>query len=150
MYHWIVERKVRRTFAALSTGDAGPMLAALAPRFTYRFYGQHALAGTRHSPEAMRLWWERVYRLFPTIGFEADEVLVRGWPWRTRISTIATVRAELPDGGAYENDMHQFMLLRWGAITEIRTMEDTQHLACTLAKIARDGVAEAGTAPVSD
>lgn len=114
MYHWIVERKVRRTFAALSTGDAGPMLAALAPRFTYRFYGQHALAGTRHTPEAMRLWWERVYRLFPTIGFEADEVLVRGWPWRTRISTIATVRAELPDGGAYENDMHQFMLLRWG------------------------------------
>lgn len=77
MYHWFVARKVRATFAQISTGDWEPMIAGMAPRFSYRFYGDSALSGERHTLEALRLWWARSFRLLPRPAFQVDEV---SWP----------------------------------------------------------------------
>jgi hypothetical protein len=65
MYHWFVARKVRDTFAQISSGDWEPMITGMATRFSYRFYGQSALSGERHTLDGLRLWWARSFRLLP-------------------------------------------------------------------------------------
>ena len=65
MYHEIVRRRVVALFAAVSSGDARPVIEGLAPRFEHFFLGDHALGGRRVTLEKTRLWYERLYRLLP-------------------------------------------------------------------------------------
>ncbi|WP_041938961.1 MULTISPECIES: nuclear transport factor 2 family protein [Frankia] len=150
MYHRIVAGRVRAAFAAINAGDWESMIAGMAPTFTYRFYGDHALSGERHTSAALRLWWQRTERLLPGTVFRVDDVLVAGWPWSTRVATRVTVDAGLPDGSRYDNVVMQFMRMRWGKITEVRTLEDTAVLARALDRLAAAGLAEAHAAPITD
>lgn len=150
MYHRIVARRTRAIFHAINTGDYEPMLAGLASPFEYQFHGEHCLAGRRTTVTAMRAWWERVFRLMPQVRFEPAEILVVGWPWNTRIAVSATVSGPLPDGSVYQNTLNQFMRLRWGRITQIRTLEDTEVLRRALDVLAASGVTEAHAAPITD
>jgi ketosteroid isomerase-like protein len=150
MYHRIVARKVRQAFAGISAGDFESMISAMAPRFTYTFYGDHALAGQRHTTAALRLWWQRGARLLPNPSFTVEEVIVAGGPWSTRIATRVRVTATLPGGSRYENVFMQFMRMRWAKITEIRTLEDNVVLQRALDEVAAAGVAEAHAAPITD
>jgi hypothetical protein len=56
MYHRIVANKVRSTFGQISAGNWEPMITGMAPRFSYTFYGEHALSGERHTIDALRRW----------------------------------------------------------------------------------------------
>lgn len=150
MYHRIVANKVRSVFGQISAGDWEPMITGMAPEFTYRFYGDHALSGERHTTEALRRWWERSFRLFTDPRFSVDEVIVAGPPWNTRIATRVHIRAALPDGSAYENVFMQTMHMRWARITEVHTLEDTAVLEGALDALAASGVAEAHAAPIAD
>jgi ketosteroid isomerase-like protein len=150
MYHWFVARKVRATFAQIGEGDWEPMIAGLAPRFSYRFYGDSALSGERHTLEALRLWWARSFRLLPNPTFQVDEVIVAGGPWATRIATRVRVHAPLPDGSAYDNVFMQNLYMRWARITEIHTLEDTAALQRTPDHLAEIGVGEARAEAISD
>ncbi|MFI1396009.1 nuclear transport factor 2 family protein [Streptomyces sp. NPDC020681] len=150
MYHRIVATKIRRTFADMSAGKPQSLASAMAPTFTYRFYGDHALSGERHTLDALRRWAERGARLIPDPRFRVDEVIVTGPPWATRVATRVSVSAELPGGSRYENVFMQFMHLRWAKITEVRTLEDTAVLERALDTVAASGVAEAHAAPISD
>lgn len=150
MYHRIVASKVRGVFAAINAGDWETMVAGMAPTFTYRFYGDHALSGERHTAAALRLWWQRIDRLLPGTTFDVDDVLVAGWPWATRVATSVTVNAGLPDGTRYQNVITQFIRMRWGKITEVRTLEDTVVLQRALDALAAAGVAEAHADPITD
>jgi hypothetical protein len=67
-----------------------------------------------------------MYRLFPGLSFEVQDVVVRGGPWHTRIFTQLEFVKPLPDGTRYGNVVMQRMVMRWGRITEIQTLEDTQ------------------------
>jgi ketosteroid isomerase-like protein len=150
MYHRIVAAKVRQAFADLSAGKPDPLGEVMAPRFTYRFYGEHALPGERHTREALRRWTDRVARLLPGGRFQVHDVIVAGWPWNTRIATRVTVRATLPGGVPYENVFMQTIRMRWGRITEVHTLEDTAVLTRALDALAASGVAEAHAAPITD
>jgi ketosteroid isomerase-like protein len=150
MYHSIVARKVRATFAQISAGNWQPMLTGMAAQFSYTFYGTSALAGERHTIEALRQWQERSSRLLGCPTFEVEEVIVAGGPWATRIATRVRVRAALPDGSTYENIFMQNMRMRWARITEIRTLEDTAVLQQALDRLADSGIAEAHAAPITD
>ncbi|APU19245.1 nuclear transport factor 2 family protein [Actinoalloteichus sp. GBA129-24] len=150
MYHRFVARRVRRIFAMISAGDWQPMVDGMAPSFTYRFHGEHALSGSRHTTGALRAWWERCFRLMPDPTFRVEEVLVTGPPWSTRVATVLTVTADLADGSRYENVVHQFVRMRWGRITEVRTLEDTLVLQRALDRLAASGFAEAHAAPITD
>jgi ketosteroid isomerase-like protein len=150
MYHAIVERKLRHVFARLGAGDFAPMLDSLAPRFCYRFEGDSPIGGLRSSRDSMRLWWERMYRLFPGLSFEVRDVVVAGGPWHTRIFTQLDFVKPLPDGTRYGNVVMQRMVMRWGRISEIHTLEDTQRCMRLLAWQARNGKEEARSAPISD
>jgi ketosteroid isomerase-like protein len=150
MYHWFVARKVRDTFAQISSGEWEPMIAGMATRFSYRFYGQSALSGERHTLEGLRLWWARSFRLLPSPTFQVDEVIVAGGPWATRIATRVRVQAELPDGSIYDNVFMQNLYMRWARITDIHTLEDTAALQHMLDRLAATGVAEAHADPITD
>jgi ketosteroid isomerase-like protein len=150
MYHWIVARQVRATFAQISAGNWEPMLSGMAAEFSYTFYGTSALAGERHTIEAVRQWQERGSRLLGRPVFEVEEVIVAGSPRATRIATRVRVRATLPDGSGYENVFMQNMRMRWARITEIHTLEDTAVLQQALDRLADGGIAEAHAAPITD
>jgi ketosteroid isomerase-like protein len=148
MYRLIVAIRVKRTWRALQLGNADAVLVQLAERFEHRFAGEHALGGTRHTRESQTAWFERLFRLLPDIRFTVRDLLVTGWPWHTRAVTIIDVR--LQSEPAYRNTVVQLIELRWGKITRIENLEDTQRLAQLLETRARQGTAEAVAAPISD
>lgn len=150
MYHRIVAGKVRQVFTEINAGNWEPMLAGMAPTFTYRFYGDHAMSGERHTIAAMRRWWERTARLLPGMTFDVQEVLVSGWPWSTRVATRVKVSGKLPDGSVYANDFMQFMHMRWAKIDEVHTLEDTAVLERALDAMYAAGLEEAHAAPITD
>ena len=98
----------------------------------------------------MRLWWERVFRLLPGIRFDVQEVVISGCPWNMRVAVRSLVSGELPNGELYSNTAFQFMKLRWGRITRIETMEDTQILEQALQVVAGSGCVEALEPPMNE
>jgi ketosteroid isomerase-like protein len=149
MYRAIVARRVRTAWEHLARGDYGYVLDQLAPTFTHSFAGDHALGGERSSIDVQRAWFERLFRLLPGVELRVEDVLVRGWPWRTRAVALIHVRTTVA-GRPYENEVAQTIELRWGRITLIHNLEDTQKLARVLERLAGAGVDEAGAEPITD
>jgi len=81
MYGFIVRRLVRRSFRRLSAGDYETVLKQFSPDIVFCFSGEHALGGELRGVEPTRRWFQRIYRLFPGIGFEPQAVVVNGWSW---------------------------------------------------------------------
>jgi ketosteroid isomerase-like protein len=149
MYRAIVARRVRKAWEQLGRGDYEYVLEQVAPSFTHRFAGNHALGGERSRRDAQRAWFERLFRVLPGVEFRLEDVLVRGWPWRTRAVALVSVRATVA-GRPYENEVAQTIDLRWGRITRIDNLEDTQKLAAALEWLAAAGVDEAQAKPITD
>jgi ketosteroid isomerase-like protein len=148
MYRAIVARRVRTAWEHLARGDYGYVLDQFGPRFTHSFAGDHALGGERSSPAAQRAWFERLFRLLPGIEFRIEDVLVRGWPWRTRAVALIRVHATVA-GQPYQNEVAQTIDLRWGRITRIHNLEDTQKLAATLERLGASGLEDALAEPIT-
>jgi ketosteroid isomerase-like protein len=149
MYRRIVEARVRKAWRHLASGNYDYVLDQFAPEFEYSFAGEHALGGTRHSREAMTGWFERLFELFPGIRFEVADVLVKGWPWGTKVVVLVDVATDVA-GEPYRNEVAQTLELRWGRITKIRTLEDTQKLARALDRLSEAGVPAASLAAIQD
>lgn len=147
MYRAIVRRQVAVIWRALNRGDYRPMLDGLARDFTYTFAGDHALGGTRTSRAAMEAWWQRVFRLFPDIRWTLTDVAVSGWPNDTTVLLRLDSR-ETAAGTPMRNEVWQRVRLRWGRITEVRTLLDLQQLDEALGLLAAAGVAEAEAEPI--
>jgi ketosteroid isomerase-like protein len=148
VYRAIVAHQVRTAWDRLGRGDYEYVLDRFAPVFTHSFAGDHALGGERASRDAQRAWFERLFRLLPGVTFTVDDIVVRGWPWRTRAVALIRVRAAVADQ-PYENEVAQTIELRWGRITCIHNLEDTQKLAAALERLAMTGVDEAGAEPIT-
>jgi ketosteroid isomerase-like protein len=155
MYRMLVRRKVLSLFAEANKGNWEAVIDALAPAFSYRFVGDTPLGGTRTTHAAMRLWWERLYRLFPGSRFVPQSVVVEGPPWATTVMThirIFGFAPTAPDGTTepYENEFMQKMTLRWGKVADVITLEDTQRFANVLPALAAAGISDATQAPIVD
>ena len=148
MYRAIVARRVRRTWAELERRNSEPVLHQLASRFEHSFAGEHALGGTRRTHRSQAAWFARLFRLLPDIRFTVRDVLVAGWPWRTRVVTVIDVT--LPSCPDYRNLVMQHLELRWGRITRVENLEDTQRLADLLDRLGAGGSPEALAAPIAD
>jgi len=149
VYRRIVEVRIRKAWRRLGQHDYRYVLDQFAPRFEYSFAGDHALGGTRHSRESMTGWFERLFEVFPGIRFEVRDVLVRGWPWRTRAVVLIDVNTDVA-GEPYRNEVAQTLELRWGKISRIRNLEDTQKLERALRRLAAVGVPQAELAAIED
>lgn len=150
MYHAIVKRQLRRAFRDLGRGNYETILAGMAPRFEHVFFGEHPLGGTRHTGGAYRLWFERLARLFPGLGFEIRNIIVNGWPWNTVAAVEWVDRLTTRDGQPQQNVGVHIIRMRWTKVTEIRIYCDNQRLAAICERQAQLGVAEATAMFITD
>lgn len=148
MYHRIVKQIVRSGFESLSRGDCSPILAKFTSNARFNFAGSHAMGADLHDVESIRLWFERMLRLFPGITFEVADIKVSGMPWDTMVATQLVIRAPRPDGRPYLNRALQVVRLQWGRIVEDYVYEDTYVLVTELERLAQQGVAEAAASPI--
>ena len=149
MYHTIVRRQINMSFEALNRHDYQPVVESFHPRITHTFAGDHALGGTRHSRSVAQQWYERLFRLFPDVRFDVQNIIIAGLPHDTRIAIEFGVSLTPPEGGRYTNTVAQFIRLQWGRITEIHLHEDTYKLVNLLTSLSSHGVTEAAAAPIT-
>ncbi len=150
MYHFMVRRIVRRTFGCLNRGDYEAVLKGISPSVTHTFSGTHALGGTRHSIEAMRLWFQRLYRLSPGLGFEIKNIATSGFPWNTTVAVEWVDRATPADGFAYVNEGVHIIKMRWGKVIYLHAYLDTQRVEALCKRLAAYGMEEAMAPPIED
>jgi ketosteroid isomerase-like protein len=148
MYRTIVAGRVRGVWRELQRHNADSVLKLLAPRFEHHVYGDHALAGARHGRDAQGAWFARIFRLFPDIRYTVREVVVSGWPWRT--CAIAVIEVSVPSQPDYSNIVLQQLDLRWGRVTRIVNLEDTQALSALLTRLGESGNREALAPAIDD
>jgi ketosteroid isomerase-like protein len=86
----------------------------------------------------------------PSATFDVLDIVVSGSPWNTSIATAVAVHATLADGSSYENIFNQFMHMKWGRVTEIRTLENTEVLQRAMDRLAAGGYEEAHAVPITD
>ena len=149
MYHSFVRRRVEAIFAAVSRGDAQPVIDSLAPRFEHYFLGEHALGGSRITIEKTRAWYQRLYRLLPDISFDLKTLRLAGPPWNTLV-TVDWIESNSGTDGVrtYTAGAHIARLV-WGRMTYIGIYPDTVGLTRTLERLARAGVGEATAAEIT-
>jgi len=145
----MVRRRIAAAFAGLSAGRIEAITEELAPDAEHYFVGNHALSGTRRTPEAIRAWYERLLRLLQDIRFDLHEIRVSGWPWRTQVEVIWRETNRGTDGVETSAEGVNLIELRWGRVTRVRIYPDTAALERTLQRIAAQGVAEAQAAPIT-
>jgi ketosteroid isomerase-like protein len=155
VYRSIVASQIRGAWRRLQNRDAAAVLDRFAASFEYRFVGSHALGGTRRTRDAQAAWFARLFRVFPDIEFTVRDVLVAGWPWRTRAVAIIDVRL-LDEPGrdqgepVWTNEVFQLLELRWGRIRSITTLTDTQREVELLRRRAERGLDEALAPEIAD
>jgi ketosteroid isomerase-like protein len=149
VYRAFVRRRIRGVFLEqLSRGDYEAVVANTAREVEHTFPGEGALAGTRRSRESLREWFERLFRLFPVLRFEVEEVLVAGWPWRTTVAVRWRDWGNAADGEPYANRGCEVFEIRWGRATAIRQYLDTKAIDDSLARMAEAGIEEAAAPPI--
>jgi len=150
VYQVFVRRRVQATFDALSRGDYTVALGGLADDVHHVFAGDHALGGERHSRDAVRRWFERVFRLYDELRFEVRRVTVAGPPWRLVASVEWLAHARPKAGEPYVNEGAHIIEIRRGKIVYLHAYEDSQKVAEALRRMAEGGIDEAGAAPIVD
>src|SRR3954447_20500290 len=78
MFHRLIERQTRATFAAVNAHDYEEVLADGLPGLRHRFGGRHARGGERHDTAHGRLWFERLHRVVPGLTIPVRDVCVHG------------------------------------------------------------------------
>jgi ketosteroid isomerase-like protein len=149
MYKTIAARKARGLFEALSRGDWEETLKDVAPDVHHVFPGDNALGGERHSREAMRRWFERVYLVFPDLNFEVHNIAVKGWPWDLWMAVEWIDRAQPRDGVPYSNQGAHWIHIERGKATEIHAYLDAEPITKTCERLAAAGLDEAGAEPIT-
>ena len=148
MVAWFVRRRVRQVFAALSRDDYGAVLPGVAPDVHHRFAGDHPLGGERHDRAALEAWFERLFRLFPTLTFSIGAIGVSGPWWDLRASVPWQSEVTPAHGPDYRNVGVHLLRLRWGRVVEIHAYEDSQAVARACATMLAAGIEEAGAPPI--
>jgi ketosteroid isomerase-like protein len=148
MYHAIVKRFARKTFLRVNQKDYAAILKDCTPDVHHRFGGNHALGGDRHDREALKLWFERLGRVFPTLQLTVHDVWVTGGPWNTIVIIRWTSVQNLPDDSPYKNHGVHVLRMRWGKVFDIDANEDSQLVAAGLQICAAHGVGEALAPPI--
>jgi ketosteroid isomerase-like protein len=148
VYHMIVKKNVTSVFKRLNKGDYEYALSGIGTTIEHRFAGEHCLGGKRTSTASLRHWFQRLFRLFPNLGFEIHSIAASGWPWDTTVVVEWTDRATPADGKAYVNSGVHVIRMRWGKVVSIHAYLDTRVLIDTLNRMAVNGIEEAKAPPI--
>lgn len=150
MYTWIVGGVLRRAFAGLSAGDITAITSKLAPNCVHTFVGDHALGGTRNTPESITAWYERLLGLLGDFSADIKRMRVSGPPWAT-LAVVEWVETNSGvDGIVTSASVVNVIELAWGKATRVSIYTDTAALERTLARAAAAGHPDATAAPIED
>ena len=149
MYRRYVARRVRANFDALGHGNYATALDGMAKDVHHVFAGDHALGGERHSRDAVRRWFERLFRLYQ-IRFDVRTISVSGPPWDISVAVEWLGHAEPKVGPRYENEGAHIIRIRRGRVVYFHAYEDSQRVAAACRVMADAGIAEAGSSPIVD
>jgi len=108
----------------LLVDDHAPLLKGYADNAVLVFPGESTWGGEHRGQAAI----ERFLRRFVAAGLAgtAEDILVNGPPWRTRIAVVFTDRAADATGDeVYANRAVLYAIARWGKITRQEDFEDT-------------------------
>ena len=122
----------------------------MAPAVHHVFAGDHALGGERHSIEAVRAWFERLFRLFPSLEFSIHRMTSHGVPWNIWVAVEWSAKATPAAGDAYVNRGAHWINLRKGRVVYFHAYEDSQAVALACDRMAALGIAEAAAPPITD
>lgn len=150
MYHAFVRRQVRNVFETLNRGEYEPLMRQFAPNHEHIFPGEHALGGSRHSAEAMREWFQRLFKVFPGLQLEVKHIAVHGWPWDTVAAVEWVDRAPPVEGRSYINHGVHVIRLQRGRAVSTHAYLDTQVVEAWCKWMAQHGIAEAVAEPIVD
>jgi ketosteroid isomerase-like protein len=150
MYHVIVKNILIQGFRDLSNGNYEAVLKRFSPDVHFLFEGDHALGSELNSLDPVRLWFQRVFRIFPGLQFKVKQIIVSDWPWDTTAVTRLQVETTLKNGQLYQNSVIQVVRLRWGRVVDDYLLENTQKLVTTLKTMAQQGMDEAAAQPIKD
>jgi ketosteroid isomerase-like protein len=150
MYAYFVRQLVKKSFESLNQGDYELVLKGVSPSITHTFSGTHALGGTRHNVEAMRKWFQRLYRLSPGLNFEIENIVVSGFPWNTTIAVEWVDTATPADGSQYVNEGVHIIKMVWGKVVYLHAYLDTQKMEVLCKQLVTYGLVEAGAPPIED
>lgn len=150
IYQAIVARKLRKTFEALNRGDYESVLGAFGSPVEHVFFGDHALAGSRHSMESVVRWYDRLKIVFPDLHFDIDAIAISGMPWNTTAMIEWRDSFTLRDGARRGNQGVHVMKIRWGKVVSLHIYCDTQVLASVLGELGAQGVLEAALPAIDD
>lgn len=149
MFGFLIERRVRAIFDGLSHGDYTIAMNGLAGDVHHIFAGDHPLAGERHSRDAVGRWFERLFRLFE-LRFDVSEVFIAGPVWNLVVAVEWIAHVTPKVGAPYENRGAHIIRIRRGRVVYLHAYEDSQKVAEACREMAAAGIAEAGSAPITD
>jgi ketosteroid isomerase-like protein len=150
MYKRIAARRARQLFSSLGEGDYEAALEGVAPDVHHVFPGDNALGGERHSREAMRRWFERLYGLFPDLNFEIKRIAVKGPPWDLLIAVEWADRGHARDGEPYDNEGAHWIRIRRGRGVYVHAYLDTEKVTAACERMAAAGIEGAAAPPILD
>ncbi len=125
MQSWLGTKLLRYTMRNLNAGNLKPTLLMDAQDVELTFPGDNSWSGVVRGKRQVRAWLER----FTRVGFQifADEVILKGFPWRTTVCIRGHDYLDGPDGErVYENRYVIWGLIRWGKLKRYEVYEDTQ------------------------
>jgi ketosteroid isomerase-like protein len=125
MYRMIVAARTRAVWRSINARDTGAPWKMAGDDLHFTFVGATPLGASFVGRDQFRQWLDGVFVRFPDITFDVRDVIVRGWPWNTRVAVRIAIGATLADGTAYENEAVQWVTLRWGRMIEDWVLEDT-------------------------
>ena len=125
MVSWLAHKLVSHNMRRLNAGDPAPTLRLDAEDVRFRFPGDSSWSAEFHGKRELRPWLER----FARVGLQifADEVVVKGWPWRQTVCIRGHDHLRSPDGElVYENRYVIWGQMKWGKLIDYEVYEDTQ------------------------
>lgn len=127
MQSWLGSKLIDRQLRALRAGNPKPTLRMDARDVEMSFPGSNSWSGVVKGKRAHREWLER----FCLVGLQifADEVIVKGFPWRATVCIRGHDHLDAPDGErVYDNRYVIWGQLRWGRLRRYEVYEDTERV----------------------
>ncbi len=150
MYHRIVTGILLDAFAGLNRGEIKAVTGKFSPGAEHYFTGNHALSGTRRTPESIRAWYERLLRMLSDLNFRIRHIQVQGPPWNTLATVEWRETNSGNDGVVTSAEGVNLIEIRWGKVTRVVIYTDTSALERTLERNFAVGTQEAHAAPITD
>ncbi len=125
MLSWLGKKMINRNMRAASAGDIAPLLKMDAADVRFRFPGENSWATELQGKDRLEQWLRR----FADVGIQigADEVVLKGFPWKQTICIRGTDHLDSPAGERiYENRYVIWGHISWGLLRDYEVYEDTQ------------------------